>query len=148
MGGCICKPDIEKDISGRIDYFGNDVNQAARVSTFAHGGQIIVHQNLFSVIENRLDDLIVSGESQTPTIRNLGPFILNGIEGRHLLFEILPRSLSPRSDFFQQVRTEAKGSDLSVESGTDMEMLSNRDTFPANKSAPASEFNPEVNVDI
>ena len=138
MGGCVCKPDVEKDIRGRIDYFGNDVNQASRVSTFAHGGQIVIHERMYKLIEKRLDDLIVSGESQAPAIRNLGSFVLNGIEGGHVLFEVLPYSLIARREYFTPIRPEAKGCEFS---NNDLEMFCHRET-----NRDATEFNPANNI--
>ena len=109
MGGGMCKPDIERDSLGKIDYFGNDVNQAARVGSIAVGGQIIIHENLYQKIIPRLSELTLRGEVREPITSFLGKYALKGIEGVHNLYDVLPASIHHRKSLFPLVCDEAKG---------------------------------------
>ncbi|EFC43159.1 predicted protein [Naegleria gruberi] len=109
MGGGMCKPDVKKDSMDKVDYFGNDVNQAARVGSIAVGGQIVIHENLYHEIMTRLSELIFRGETKSPVVNFLGPYCLKGIEGVHVLYDILPASIQNRKTLFPTECDEAKG---------------------------------------
>ncbi|EFC43158.1 predicted protein [Naegleria gruberi] len=109
MGGGMCKPDVKRDKIGRIDYLGNDVNQAARVGSIAVGGQIVIHQNLYEEVSHKLTDLIIRGETKAPPFNFLGFYMLKGIDGVHALYDILPASIHFRKSLFPPIFDEAKG---------------------------------------
>mmetsp|Transcript_11005 Transcript_11005/g.40983 ORF Transcript_11005/g.40983 Transcript_11005/m.40983 type:complete len:1300 (-) Transcript_11005:2328-6227(-) len=77
--------------TGREDYFGPVVNKAARVESFAKGGQIAISQEAFDEIESRLHKL-----TYKVWHKRLGDQKLKGISGDHGILHILPEVLSHR----------------------------------------------------
>lgn len=73
-----------------MDYFGPMVNRSARVESVAHGGQIVISQDVLKAIEKDLSAL------NDPAISPLGRFKLKGIDDEMELFQILPFHLTDR----------------------------------------------------
>mmetsp|Transcript_17004 Transcript_17004/g.23584 ORF Transcript_17004/g.23584 Transcript_17004/m.23584 type:complete len:599 (+) Transcript_17004:2-1798(+) len=90
-----------------MDYFGPMVNRSARVMQAASGGQVLVSRPVWRAIQDASDKI---GEIHSFTI---GEIELKGLDKPELLTEILPVSLSHRSDEFTPVLSSdsADGSD-------------------------------------
>eukprot|EP00002_Diphylleia_rotans_P011899 TRINITY_DN233_c0_g2_i11.p1 TRINITY_DN233_c0_g2~~TRINITY_DN233_c0_g2_i11.p1 ORF type:complete len:1491 (-),score=353.01 TRINITY_DN233_c0_g2_i11:2172-6428(-) len=91
-GEPICKED---PITGRMDYFGQVVNKAARVGGFPKGGQIAISDAAYEQIIDKIESL------GSPRIRDLGEHTLKGISTPVKLYEVLPLSLSDRAIHFE-----------------------------------------------
>jgi predicted ATPase/Tfp pilus assembly protein PilF len=72
--------------TGRSDFFGADVNRAARLSSAGHGGQLLVSDATWSALDPL--DLVV--------VEDLGEHALRGLESRERVRQLLPPKLSSR----------------------------------------------------
>jgi hypothetical protein len=99
-------PNCRKNpVTGRMDYFGGVVNQAARVSDAAHGGQIAITQEVYEVLQRPEAKQHALLQELDPVVRDLGKHALKGIQGRVQIYELLPRDLAGRSSLFPPLRT-------------------------------------------
>jgi len=89
VGTPLCSNDPN---TGRMDYFGPDVNRSARVAGAAHGGQIIVSGGIFKLVENHLQDRL-----DDPIITPLGAHKMKGLRESTVLYQMLPRKLIGRT---------------------------------------------------
>lgn len=80
-----CRPD---PVTGRMDYFGQMVNRAARVGGVGHGGQILMSNATWEALGARL-----GGDA---VVVELGEHSLKGMERVENLRQILPGSLAGR----------------------------------------------------
>jgi class 3 adenylate cyclase len=94
VGEPICAPDLT---SGRMDYFGPMVNKAARVSSAAHGGQILCSHAAWLQVRSYQQQYNFVG-------RDLKVHKLKGIEGSERIFQIASTDLFRRK--FPPIRTE------------------------------------------
>ena len=94
VGEAECVPN---PLTGRMDYFGPTVNRAARVASAAHGGQILVTEEVALEIEPVMLDLGV------PRVERVGEFELKGFAEATTLYQVLPASLANRR--FEEPRT-------------------------------------------
>jgi class 3 adenylate cyclase len=100
IGGCVGEPTCVKDPSTRrFDYYGPDVNRAARIGDMAYGGQIVFSER----VEPYLDDTISNGNrnGKTPeadefVIHPQGIFNLKGVNSEEPVIQVMPSSLSGR----------------------------------------------------
>jgi class 3 adenylate cyclase len=102
MGVHVGKPSNEEDpVTGRMDYFGPMVNRAARVESVAHGGQIVMSNDVY-------DRVIVQLQStkQIPEVIDLGTFELKGLQDPTHILQVLPVSLIERK--FEAIVTKEK----------------------------------------
>jgi len=72
----------------QIDYFGPTVNLAARISSAAHGGQIILSNSTYILSQHNLAQV---------DVKNLGEHRFKGIEKTELIHQISPLSLANRT---------------------------------------------------
>eukprot|EP00002_Diphylleia_rotans_P000123 TRINITY_DN1006_c0_g1_i15.p1 TRINITY_DN1006_c0_g1~~TRINITY_DN1006_c0_g1_i15.p1 ORF type:complete len:458 (+),score=106.05 TRINITY_DN1006_c0_g1_i15:183-1376(+) len=91
FGEPLCKED---PVTGRMDYFGQVVNKAARVGGYPQGGQIAISDSAYEEIQSELDSL------GRPAVRDLGEHMLKGITTSTRLYEVLPATLADRSRIF------------------------------------------------
>lgn len=89
-------------LTGRMDYFGPTVNRTARLAGAAHGGQILVTEEVAEEVRPLLADL------GGPVLEALGQFELKGFEEPIQLFQVLPFSLVTRR-FDRPRAPEARG---------------------------------------
>ncbi|MCB9741433.1 MAG: protein kinase [Alphaproteobacteria bacterium] len=75
-------------VSGRADYLGAPVNRAARVSSAAHGGQVLLSGETWAAAQGALGEL---------RSLDLGEHRLLGIDGLVRLIEVQHPALDPRS---------------------------------------------------
>lgn len=71
-----------------MDYFGPVVNRAARVERVGSGGQILITDVVWEMIQSSLDKI------PSHVTKDLGTYILRGIETDTHLFEILPSDIA------------------------------------------------------
>ncbi|KAL6047965.1 Serine/threonine protein kinase, catalytic domain containing protein, variant 2 [Balamuthia mandrillaris] len=92
MGLHYGEPRMGKDpMTRRIEYIGPVVNKAARITTIAHGGQVVVSENFFTITKGKAD---VKGVA---TLTKLGKFDLAAGQGEsEVLYELRPNALSAR----------------------------------------------------
>ena len=69
---------VERD----LNYFGTEVNRAARVMALGHGGQVLVSQTTEALVRNRV------------TLRPLGEYPLRGLRGRVAVFQVVADGLA------------------------------------------------------
>ncbi|KAJ9445786.1 Adenylate cyclase [Diplonema papillatum] len=92
-----CEPD---PVTGRMDYYGNMVNKAARVAGLAQGGRIVVSEEAFDELKRDLQNL------GSPVITRGGRIALKGIKKRAKIFFLVPRSLKGRNANFETPKPE------------------------------------------
>ena len=96
MGLHVGAPECRVDpLTGRMDYLGPVVNRAARVSSAAHGGQVLLSGAARAAVG------ALTGEGVE---RSLGVHRLRGLSGTEELIEVLPVEFAGRS--FAPPRTE------------------------------------------
>eukprot|EP00667_Euglena_gracilis_P004647 EG_transcript_4669 len=78
------------EVSKGFDYYGNVVNTAARIESIAHGGQIVVSQNLLDALSAPLDPAIGCSAK-------LGTYPLRGVVDPPALVEVKPTRLRGRT---------------------------------------------------
>lgn len=138
MGVHVGAPEHEVNaITGRMDYFGPMVNRAARVASAAHGGQIVVSDEVHAAL-----DMTALHE---PVEHDLGEHWLKGLKSVEHLFSLVPQRL--RGRHFEPVKslpTPASGQPAFDSSPDDQffKMLSERTTLDASgtlhrQAAPA-----------
>mmetsp|Transcript_18509 Transcript_18509/g.45426 ORF Transcript_18509/g.45426 Transcript_18509/m.45426 type:complete len:914 (-) Transcript_18509:109-2850(-) len=101
MGMQVGKPEGKRaPTTGRMDYFGPCVNKSSRVASAAHGGQILITDDVLNSInlERKKDSKILPGEPFT--MDDKGYHGLKGINTPTHIFEVLPNSLADRNCFF------------------------------------------------
>ncbi|MCP4867142.1 MAG: hypothetical protein GY898_00305 [Proteobacteria bacterium] len=90
MGIHTGSPECRVDpMTGRMDYFGSMVNRAARISSAANGGQILISASAFAQIDVDVDVVVV--------VEDLGEHRLKGLTLPEHLRSVLPRSLAGRT---------------------------------------------------
>ncbi|KJE88628.1 hypothetical protein CAOG_00254 [Capsaspora owczarzaki ATCC 30864] len=101
MGIHTGEPDCEPDpITYRMDYFGPVVNRAARVSSVAEGGQIVMSRSAMEDCRALADELKLFD----PVYVELGSFKLKGLGSEETLFQVLPLLLRARTFELAQKR--------------------------------------------
>ncbi|MES1907562.1 MAG: hypothetical protein MHM6MM_000659 [Cercozoa sp. M6MM] len=101
MGIHVGEPNCRRNpVHKRMDYFGPDVNTAARVSDSAHGGQIVCTAGVLRQLEIEQDGL-----EEPIDISELGFYRYKGIADPLAIYQIAPRELSNRA--FPALRAEA-----------------------------------------
>eukprot|EP01064_Diplonema_japonicum_P026885 TRINITY_DN3848_c0_g1_i2.p1 TRINITY_DN3848_c0_g1~~TRINITY_DN3848_c0_g1_i2.p1 ORF type:complete len:1731 (+),score=385.11 TRINITY_DN3848_c0_g1_i2:32-5194(+) len=94
MGIHVGTPRCETDpTTGRMDYYGQMVNKAARVSGLAQGGQIIMSEEAYLEIQPKLLEL------GAPVITDGGEVSLKGIKKKAKVFTAVSKSLKARTFF-------------------------------------------------
>eukprot|EP00002_Diphylleia_rotans_P000457 TRINITY_DN1023_c0_g1_i11.p1 TRINITY_DN1023_c0_g1~~TRINITY_DN1023_c0_g1_i11.p1 ORF type:complete len:2307 (+),score=387.96 TRINITY_DN1023_c0_g1_i11:43-6963(+) len=132
MGIHWCEPLYREDpMTQRIEYFGKPVIHANRVGDFPSGGQIVLSESAYEQIQNDLDDI------GPPLIKDLGSQKLKGLEAEERLYEVTPRSISERSDYFSSHSREETFTKHSFTSETE-----GRDNGPSAKI-----FSWQINID-
>jgi len=97
------EPYVEKDpVRGFSDYFGNDVNKAARIEGCAQGGQVAISNVVYEKIKDRLDEFPMPVECTF-----YGSVALKGIKGEESVYHIIPSALNDRP--FKQQPSPKKG---------------------------------------
>ncbi|KAG9408033.1 hypothetical protein AC1031_021271 [Aphanomyces cochlioides] len=81
--------------SGRADYFGNIVNQTARIAKAAHGGQIMMGGDAWTAF---MQDTVTYSERRNASglpfyFKGHGRFVFKGIANGTLLVEVVPVGL-------------------------------------------------------
>jgi predicted ATPase/class 3 adenylate cyclase/Flp pilus assembly protein TadD len=90
MGVHTGTPDCQPDpVTGRMDYFGREVNRAARVGSVGHGGQLLVSEATWEAVGK-------DGLPAGTVIEDLDEHALKGLERREHLRQLLPASLAER----------------------------------------------------
>jgi predicted ATPase/class 3 adenylate cyclase/Tfp pilus assembly protein PilF len=88
MGAHTGDPMSEIDtVTKRRDYFGPDINRAARISSAAHGGQLLVSNTTWETLTEMVD----------VSITDLGEHALRGLNVEEHIRQILPSSLAGRA---------------------------------------------------
>eukprot|EP00163_Fabomonas_tropica_P001243 TRINITY_DN1094_c0_g2_i1.p1 TRINITY_DN1094_c0_g2~~TRINITY_DN1094_c0_g2_i1.p1 ORF type:complete len:2257 (+),score=384.66 TRINITY_DN1094_c0_g2_i1:614-7384(+) len=95
VGNPLCTKDPN---TGRMDYFGPDVNRAARVSGAAHGGQVVVSKDIFDLVQDDLE-----GRLDNPIVTDLGSHKMKGLRVETELIQLVPQHLAGRK--FAPVKT-------------------------------------------
>lgn len=91
MGVHAGKPDSRPDpTTGRMDYFGPDVNRAARVSNAADGGQVLVTEAVWRMLKDRTEEI------GRPVVVDVGVHRFRDLESPERVFQILPAGLAAR----------------------------------------------------
>eukprot|EP01065_Artemidia_motanka_P006865 TRINITY_DN13364_c1_g1_i1.p1 TRINITY_DN13364_c1_g1~~TRINITY_DN13364_c1_g1_i1.p1 ORF type:complete len:1065 (+),score=107.38 TRINITY_DN13364_c1_g1_i1:1183-4377(+) len=93
------EPDCEVDpVTGRMDYFGPQVNLAARISGQGHGGETVIGGGTFRALQKAgaLDD------SDKVYVKCQGTRALKGIKKEESIFTLLPGSLRTRIGYWAQ----------------------------------------------
>ncbi|KAL0232366.1 hypothetical protein PCE1_002707 [Barthelona sp. PCE] len=88
MGLSFGNPKVKLNtVNRRLDFFGTDVNLAARISSLAEGGQILVSKSVTQWVQNNID-------METPvteySINLLGAFKLKGFKTSKNVFSVVP----------------------------------------------------------
>ena len=131
-GDPVCEPD---PITKRMDYFGQMVNKASRISSVADGGQITVSQDFINEIQKTLDTYAEAERSNSATsedtmideaiaqtirrdlralstqgfeVKELGERKLKGLENPERVYLMYPHSLAARLTA-ATFKTEADG---------------------------------------
>jgi predicted ATPase/class 3 adenylate cyclase/Tfp pilus assembly protein PilF len=89
MGAHVGPVDAQPDpVTGRMDYFGRTVNRAARVGAAGHGGQLVVSQATWELLDATAAEFVIT---------DLGEHALKGLEHHEQLRQLLPASLAGRT---------------------------------------------------
>eukprot|EP00756_Hemistasia_phaeocysticola_P045547 Hpha_TRINITY_DN19295_c0_g1::TRINITY_DN19295_c0_g1_i1::g.194366::m.194366 len=95
MGIHTGKVDSETDTTmGRIDYYGPEVNKAARIGGIGTGGEVVISEQGLEAARKQSEDLGAVGR---PIIQHLGQRKLKGITKECHVYRVLPTSLSGRN---------------------------------------------------
>eukprot|EP01116_Phalansterium_solitarium_P000055 TRINITY_DN10041_c0_g1_i1.p1 TRINITY_DN10041_c0_g1~~TRINITY_DN10041_c0_g1_i1.p1 ORF type:complete len:1770 (+),score=562.22 TRINITY_DN10041_c0_g1_i1:30-5339(+) len=78
-------------VTGRADYFGPEINKAARIASLAAGGQVLVSE---TVLQRWREDRDLQSNCATTS---LGKHALRGFKGLEQIHQILPRQLNERA---------------------------------------------------
>eukprot|EP00744_Colponema_vietnamica_P006818 GILI01009881.1.p1 GENE.GILI01009881.1~~GILI01009881.1.p1 ORF type:complete len:517 (-),score=112.63 GILI01009881.1:246-1577(-) len=114
--------EVRRDpVSGGYDYYGTVVNTAARVEGVGHGGQVLITDDAYHLLEDNFS------AKHSVVILPLGPQPLRGLDESIKLYQLLPQALAGRH--FPPLR-------LHIEKDTD-EIT---DTTATETSATASEI--------
>ena len=94
-------------ITHRMDYFGNMVNKAARISGMAKGGQITCSQEMYTSFKSLKDvnSQLLQSSLLEPVFFDLGEHKLKGLEHPERIHACYPKLLSGRF-FLQKIQTE------------------------------------------
>ncbi|KAJ9460795.1 Adenylate cyclase [Diplonema papillatum] len=94
MGIHIGYPRCEQDpTTQRMDYYGQMVNKAARISGLAQGGQIVFSEEVHAQVAGKLSEL------GGPVITDGGEVALKGIKKKAKVFYAVPKALRQRNPF-------------------------------------------------
>lgn len=95
-------------VTGRMDYFGTVVNRAARISDSAHGGQVVMSDEVKAVVDKTLESKKLSISINKVDIQDLGWHTYKGISEEVHVYQISCDILGARA--FPTLRTpESKG---------------------------------------
>eukprot|EP01063_Lacrimia_lanifica_P016801 TRINITY_DN2337_c1_g2_i1.p1 TRINITY_DN2337_c1_g2~~TRINITY_DN2337_c1_g2_i1.p1 ORF type:complete len:1021 (+),score=395.39 TRINITY_DN2337_c1_g2_i1:107-3169(+) len=90
--GChVGEVNVKQTPQGGFDYEGADVNIAARVSDSGGGGQLLITQALYEMIQGELDDMCV-----VPDVTCLGEYRYKGIHEPQMVYSIQAEALAKR----------------------------------------------------
>eukprot|EP01062_Namystynia_karyoxenos_P002850 TRINITY_DN109_c0_g1_i2.p1 TRINITY_DN109_c0_g1~~TRINITY_DN109_c0_g1_i2.p1 ORF type:complete len:2038 (+),score=469.19 TRINITY_DN109_c0_g1_i2:115-6228(+) len=110
MGGHVGNPICQVDVtSGRMDYFGPVVNQAARVQGVAYGGMVTLTPEMVDDLDHRSMPPRLS-----PVLFSIGCFTLKGIAEPVPLQHALPPELVGRNEDFPPLKTKDAMDDREV----------------------------------
>ncbi len=91
-------------ILGRADYYGTSVNKASRVCTLAHGGQVLITEQVYNitvkdndVMKNSAVNCIGKCILQRNLIGLLCSDVLRGFQEEDAIYQILPKGLADRT---------------------------------------------------
>ncbi|MCC6574959.1 MAG: tetratricopeptide repeat protein [Planctomycetes bacterium] len=91
MGAHLGEPIVGQDpASGQVDYFGPPVNKVARISSAAHGGQILCSSAVLGAARTAIEQLGAD-------IKDLGEHRLKGFERPEHVYQLAPSALKDRS---------------------------------------------------
>ena len=96
------EPDNERDpVTGRCDYFGKDVNMAARVSGLARGGETLLSTAAYRDLQKQgaLPDKLIHLVPQ-------GAKKLKGIVESQEVFSVLPVALNGRDEYWSEKHSD------------------------------------------
>ncbi|PRP84845.1 hypothetical protein PROFUN_07499 [Planoprotostelium fungivorum] len=97
MGVHMGKPECRLDaVSGRVDYFGNMINRAAKIQSAATGGQVFMSGKVWEAVRREINDVY---------FEHLGEHTLPGLRSSEQIIQILPKSLSERIKHFPALET-------------------------------------------
>lgn len=105
MGVHVGEPNCRRNpITRRMDYFGPVVNESARVSDSAHGGQVICTETVIQEYEK----LVKEGGASIDNLKynKLGDFPYKGIKNRLMIFRLNSPTIENRQ--FGNLRVENK----------------------------------------
>ena len=85
----------ENPLSGRADYYGRNVNRAARVGGAGHGGQVVVSGDTWALVKEELGASVAT--------EDLGEHRLKGLEDPIRLLQVLSPRLAGRT--FEPLKT-------------------------------------------
>jgi class 3 adenylate cyclase len=88
----------------RMDYYGPVVNRSARVSDAGHGGQIVMTQEVYDILQSDEGKNHQELQSMHPVVTDIGAHVLKGIKEPVQIYEVLPAELAERSSMFPPLR--------------------------------------------
>ncbi|MEC7750850.1 MAG: adenylate/guanylate cyclase domain-containing protein [Myxococcota bacterium] len=86
MGVHTGRPECRENHRGDMDYFGSDVNEAARLCDAGHGGQILMSLSVSAAIK----------DADLGPVKELGDYMLRGFHEPKRIIQILPSGLQDR----------------------------------------------------
>jgi class 3 adenylate cyclase/basic membrane lipoprotein Med (substrate-binding protein (PBP1-ABC) superfamily) len=96
IGVHMCRDVHVKYEQGYYDYYGNDVNAAARIESLSRGGQILIDQRTFTAA--RKDRRYSDGIEREVDVRTFAAGVtLKGMDEMYTLFSVLPNALAART---------------------------------------------------
>eukprot|EP00667_Euglena_gracilis_P002641 EG_transcript_2645 len=117
------------EVSKGYDYYGTVVNAAARIESLAHGGQVVVSQDVLNALPTPPDPLVC-------LVAPLGVFPLRGVPQPPILAEVRPTRLQER--MFPPLRVHREAAEAAVESDPTLhfvvDVAPSSDEFPAHRT--------------
>eukprot|EP00667_Euglena_gracilis_P001642 EG_transcript_1642 len=126
------------EVSKGYDYYGTVVNTTARIEALAHGGQVVVTEDLLAALDSPLDPALAIA---TP----LGTFPLRGVTDPPALVELKPVPLQART--FPPLRVDRANADTATAQAGDSPHPRKRPShLPDFKLAGALEADPYASM--